>query len=90
MADTVDHRADYAGNTLDRPMVAEADNLDIHQVGLMGLDKAVVFELVEAGQDGRVHSWRQLVAHYQKLKIYNSTQVPNYNITCAHDFGKTF
>ena len=75
---------------LDRMVVAvEADNLDIHQIGLVGLDKAE-FELVEAGQDGRVHSWRQLVAHYQKLKIFNSIQIPTYNITCAHDFGKTF
>ena len=54
---------------LDRMVVAvEADNLDIHQIGLVGLDKAE-FELVEAGQDGRVHSWRQLEAHYQTLKM---------------------
>ena len=89
MADTVDHRADYAGDILDRRMVAEADNLDIHQIGLVGLDKAE-FELVEVGQDGRVHSWQQLEAHYQTLKIFNSTQVSTCNITCAHDFGKTF
>ena len=63
----VDLQVDYVVDNLDRPMVVvEVDNLDI-PVGLVDLDKAE-FELVEAGQDGQVHSLRLLVAHYQTLK----------------------
>ena len=55
VADMVDLQVDYVADTLDRPMVVvEVDNLDI-PVGLVDLDKAE-FELVEAGQDGQVHS----------------------------------
>ena len=51
----MDLQVDYVADNLDRPLVVvEVDNLDI-PVGLVDLDKAE-FELVEAGQDGQVHS----------------------------------